>query len=66
MGVERWKCADCGAVFTEPVWETRREDMNGEGAWYTWVERRCPECGSKNNDYYYGDEDEDDAEKTAL
>ena len=65
MMTERWKCADCGAVFDEPEWETRREDMNGEGAWYTWVFCRCPKCGSKNNDYYYG-EGEDDAEEDTV
>lgn len=43
-----WKCADCGERFDEPDVRERREDMNGEGAWFTWIEFRCPECGSED------------------
>ena len=54
----RWKCLACGSVFYEPdVYETN-EDMNGEGAWYTWVVLECPYCFSEQVSEY--EEDEDD------
>lgn len=41
-----WKCYWCKQTFDTPDLKSYEEDMNGEGAWYTWHERICPECGS--------------------
>lgn len=61
--VERWKCADCGAVFNDPDEASWKEDMNGEGwAWQTFTELYCPSCGAQEIERYYG-EDEESAEE---
>lgn len=57
--VELYKCASCGAVFSEPYISRIREDMNGEGAWYIWVVLRCPYCLSEQISEYEEEEDED-------
>ena len=42
-----WECSDCGEKFDEPIVNERMEDMNGEGAWFRWIEYHCPFCGSE-------------------
>lgn len=45
-----FRCRWCKATFDEPNIVSYEEDMNGEGAWFTWHELRCPECGSEEID----------------
>lgn len=59
--VERFKCADCGAVFTEPVERTWMED-HGDGRYERWVALICPNCGSEEVDEYTEDEDAETAD----
>lgn len=60
MCCERYKCGSCGAVFDDPYIYEIDEDMNGEGAWYTWTIFKCPYCYS-DAVWEYEEEDEDDA-----
>ena len=53
------RCAECGAEFDEPIVNRRREDMNGEGAWQTWIEWYCPECGGQEIEECIGYADDD-------
>ena len=48
---ERWKCADCGAVFDEPDERWWIED-HGEGMRERWTALVCPECGSEEVDEF--------------
>lgn len=59
MYVERYICASCGAIFTDPNVHSWDEDMNGEGAWEHWTKYLCPECGSDSVEEYDGEEEYD-------
>ena len=53
-----YRCAHCGAVFSEPDEVSWKEEMSGDGwAWQTFAEYYCPECGSDDFDEYTEDED---------
>lgn len=55
--MERWKCDECGAVFTEPD-ERRWIEDHGEGMLERWTALICPECGSEEVDRYFGEDDD--------
>lgn len=60
--LELWKCADCGAVFDDPVCVRWKEEMSGDGwAWQTFTEYYCPNCDSQEIERYYGEEYDDAA-----
>ena len=56
--IEKYRCDSCGEVFRDPYVYEMQEDMNGEGAWYTWRTELCPQCYSEA--IYEYTEDEDD------
>lgn len=60
MCFELYECASCGAVFSEPYIYRISEDMNGDGAWYTWVVLECPYCFSEQVSEYEEEEEDDE------
>lgn len=53
-----WECSDCGEKFDEPIVNERMEDMNGEGAWFKWIEYHCPVCGSEEIEWDFVEEED--------
>ena len=58
MRIHRYKCEDCGSIFTEPKEHTWSEDLSGEGwGWCTFTDLLCPDCGCDRIDDYMEDDD---------
>lgn len=43
-----YKCRCCKALFTTPIVDRIRENLDEENGWWTYTELLCPSCGSEN------------------